>query len=146
MELPGAVGQLQIPLLYLNNIFALGFQPGYFRIILTLPTALLLLVQPLYEKNPDYYGKRYPMNCLAMYVMFAYLDWIILASPDKQRWTKFPYRKQANATNETTLEIPHTFLGRLWWGIRLASTNRYTGWSQEVKNTPVEVSADYPRW
>ena len=35
---------------------------------------------------------------------------------------------------------------RLWWAIRLACTNRYTGWSCEVKNVPVEVDDSYPRW
>jgi hypothetical protein len=86
------------------------------------------------------------MNCLAMSLMFVYVDWILLASPDKERWHKIQYHKEADITKEKNVEIPQSFLARLWWGVRLASTNRYTGWSQQVKNTPVEVSVNYPKW
>ena len=43
-------------------------------------------------------------------------------------------------------KAPIGFNDRLWWAIRLACTNRYTGWSCEVKNVPVEVDDSYPRW
>ena len=41
---------------------------------------------------------------------------------------------------------PQGFRSRLWWAIRIACTYRYTGWSCEVKNVPIEVSSSYPRW
>lgn len=41
---------------------------------------------------------------------------------------------------------PVGFWSRLWWATRLATTNRYTGWSCEVKNVPASVPSTYPRW
>lgn len=41
---------------------------------------------------------------------------------------------------------PSTFKSRLWWAVRLSCTIRYTGWSCEVKNVPIEVDDAYPRW
>jgi hypothetical protein len=38
-----------------------------------------------------------------------------------------------------------TFLSRMWWALRLTTTPRYTGWSNQVKNVYMEVPADYPR-
>jgi hypothetical protein len=40
---------------------------------------------------------------------------------------------------------PEAFWERLWWAIRLSTTNRYVGWSCEAKNVPLEVGAEYPR-
>jgi hypothetical protein len=40
---------------------------------------------------------------------------------------------------------PEGFGERLWWAVRLATTNRYVGWSCEAKNVPLEVGPEYPR-
>lgn len=146
MELPPAIRQLQVPLLYLNNIIALGFKPGPIRILSTLPTALLLALQGLYQKEHIYYGDQYSMNCLTLSLVFVYLDWIVLASPDKERWHKIQYNKRVGTSQDKNDAVPLSFFSRVWFGLRLASTNRYTGWSQQVKNTPIEFPIGYPRW
>lgn len=95
-----------------------------------------------------YYGDAYPMNVAACCFLFSYLDQILLASPDKERWHKIQYdgKGKVDDDNGKIDAVPKTFLGRIWWGIRISTTTRYTGWSQQVKNVQMEVPADYPRW
>ncbi|KAF2017199.1 hypothetical protein BU24DRAFT_490412 [Aaosphaeria arxii CBS 175.79] len=143
MALPPTVRQLQIPLLYATNIISLGFKPSTFRTAASFSIISLLVAQCLYPREDDiYYGDRYTNGCLALYCLFVNVDWIVLANPDKERWHKV----KSNGTDEKSVDVPQSFLGRVWWGARLATTNRYVGWSQEVKNVPVEVPIGYPRW
>lgn len=53
---------------------------------------------------------------------------------------------RAGAKESLKRSAPTAFTSRLWWAVRLACTNRYTGWSCEVKNVPIEVDDSYPRW
>ena len=46
---------------------------------------------------------------------------------------------------KTKEKVPEGFLERFWWALRLATTNRYVGWSCEAKNVPLEVGFEYPR-
>lgn len=109
------------------------------------------------------------MNCVVLSVVFTYVDWILLSSPDKEAWYKIRYygddkkagtvRDKADSKavendgamkkgrkKEDVVGVPAAgFLSRLWWGVRLATTNRYVGWSCQVKNVPVEVDPGYPR-
>ncbi|ORY07911.1 membrane bound O-acyl transferase family-domain-containing protein [Clohesyomyces aquaticus] len=141
------VQQCQIPLLYLTNIIGLGMKPGPFRVAVTLPILIFLVTQSFYRIEEMYYGDEYSMNCLSLCVVLMYLDWIILASPDKERWYKIRYgKKEGDSQREKDNIVPDHFFSRFWWGFRLATTNRYTGWSQQVKNVRMEVSADYPKW
>ncbi|KAF2787150.1 hypothetical protein K505DRAFT_329868 [Melanomma pulvis-pyrius CBS 109.77] len=148
MELPPVFQQLQLPLLALNLIFATGFKPGFLRILLTFPTLILLFTQSIYRKEFMYYGVAYPMNVAACCFLFSYLDQILLASPDKERWHKIQYdgKGKVDDNNGKIDAVPSTFLGRIWWGIRISTTTRFTGWSQQVKNVQMEVPANYPRW
>jgi hypothetical protein len=149
MELPPEIRQLQIPLLYLTNIISLGFKPGFSRILLTLPITLILISQSLFASNEIYYGDKYSFACLALSVSFVSVDWILLANPDKEHWRKRSSRKEVSKEVEgkeqkEDTSVPQSFLKRVWWGIRLAPTTRYVGWSQEVKNVPVE--SDQGKW
>ena len=148
MELPFIFQQLQAPLMFTTLIFAQGFKPGIFRISLTLPIMILLWVQSLYRQEFKYYGEEYPMNVMACAVMFCYLDQIILANPDKEKWHKIQYgkKKQEGEKNVKTDIVPQTYWERVWWAIKIATTTRYVGWSQQVKNVAMEVQSDYPRW
>lgn len=88
------------------------------------------------------------MNVMACAVMFCYLDQIILANPDKENWHKVQYGKESDKSekNDGKVDVPHTYWARVWWAIKIATSTRYVGWSQQVKNVAMEVSSDYPRW
>ncbi|KAF2190399.1 hypothetical protein K469DRAFT_623462 [Zopfia rhizophila CBS 207.26] len=146
MDRPTFIQQFQIPLLYLSNIVGLGMQPGLARVIATLPTLVFLVAQSAIRKDSQYFGDEYSMNCLVTAMVFVYVDWILLASPDKERWHKIRYDGKQNTVSRKIDAVPSSFLQRVWWGICLATTNRYMGWSNQIKNVPVEVPADYPRW
>jgi len=148
MELPSILQQLQAPLMFTTLILTQGFKPGIFRISLTLPIMIILWMQSLYRQEFMYYGEEYPMNIMACVVMFYYLDQIILANPDKEKWHKIHY-KTGREEGEKSMEgdfVPQTYWKRVWWAIRIATTARYVGWSQQVKNVAIEVQSDYPRW
>lgn len=146
MELPLAIRRLQIPLLLLNNIVALGFKPGSLRIIITLPITLLLISQTLYDKETVYYSDKYSGACGALTLVSLYVDWILLASPDREKWHKINYRKKAVDGQDEDKSVPESFVARVWWGLKLAPYLRYTGWSQQVKNVPVQLPHDFPKW
>ncbi|KAF2740966.1 hypothetical protein EJ04DRAFT_111521 [Polyplosphaeria fusca] len=148
MSEPTVLQQFQIPLLYLNNILALSLKPGPVRILLTLPTLLLLVAQSALRTDFQYWGEEYPLNVLVIASAFVWVDWIFLASPDKEAWHKIQYGKgpEFKVQKKENSKVPASMLGRIWWGMRLATTNRYTGWSNQVKNVPTEVPANYPRW
>ena len=150
LELPKFFIDLQIPLLYINNLVALAIGPRnhFLRIALTLPLLVLLLTQSLYRQWTGEWGIHYAINCLMLSTVFVYVDWILLDGPDKERWHKIRYDVKEKGRDEEKKkegEVPEGFLNRLWWGVRLATGNRYVGWSNQVKNVPVEVDADYSR-
>ena len=94
-----------------------------------------------------------------------YVDWVLLKSPDKEGWRKIRYedsheRPQAAVTKSDDFverrirpddigvrrtSSEDNFWSRIWWGMRLSTTSRYTGWTQQVKKVPMEVPPTYPR-
>ena len=85
-----------------------------------------------------------------------YFDWNVLQGPDREGWEKISYDKSekekgVNGVNGERKKgegkmRERGFKERLWWAVRLATTQRYVGWTQEVKNVPKEVGVDYSRW
>jgi hypothetical protein len=164
LRLPPIFTTLQIPLLYTNNILglALGPQHHFLRVSITLPVLILLASQGLYREEDSAYGMRYSVECLVLSLSFTYLDWVVLGSPDREEWRKLSYRKDVGkgGGKERGVEdrkvvvredlnyedAPRTFWERVRWGVRLAAGVRYVGWSQQVKNVPVEVGPEYSRW
>lgn len=166
LELPPVFADLQIPLLYLTNIItlAVGPQRHTIRLLLSLPTVVLLVSQSLYRDWPGTWGNHYAVNCLVCSAVTVYVDWVLLSSPDKEGWRKIRYGEgkeegemngKARGTTKSVANgtakkgennaVPQHFWPRLWWGVRLATTNRYVGWSCQVKNVHMEVESDYPR-
>jgi hypothetical protein len=171
LELPPQIITLQIPLLYLNNIIILAIGPKRqtLRLAISLPILILLVTQSLYRQWDAGWGNHYAINCLVWSVVFMYVDWILLSSPDKERWRKIQYSAPQGASHSSAKALVagkiredevverktsykemaggagETFWTRCWWGCRLATTNRYTGWTQQVKNVP-SVSSHCPRW
>jgi hypothetical protein len=171
-ELPPQLITLQIPLLYLTNIIALAIGPKhqFLRVSISLPILVLLVAQSLYRQWDAGWGNHYAINCLVWSIVFIYVDWILLCSPDNEGWRKIryqdPYEKSQAAVKKSddfvaekismaemnTISIwvsddegEEGFWERMWWGLRLVTTNRYTGWSQQVKNVPKRVEVGYPR-
>lgn len=151
MELPSPIQQLQLPLLLLNNILALaiGTRNRVLQLGISLPVLVLLVSQSLYKERNGEWGNAYALECMVLSVTFTYVDWILLASPDVQSWRKIQYHDGKETEGSNSLErkdiVPQGFWRRAWWGLRLATTNRYVGWTSEVKNVPKEVPADYSR-
>jgi hypothetical protein len=108
-----AIHQLRVPLLLLNNIVALGLKPGLIRVILTLPIALCLVFLPFFHQERVYYGDEFSTNFFAMSSLFVYVDWILLANPDKERWHKVSVQNDKKNDDEATKEevgvVPDTF-------------------------------------
>lgn len=150
LALPPVFRDLQIPLIYVNNIIALAIGPKH-RVVqlgVTLPVLLLLVSQSLYKPVEGEWGRRYAFESAILSLVAIYVDWILLASPDKERWRKTQYDKGDKVANDQSKgekEVPQTFWGRAWWGVRLATTNRYVGWSCQVKNVRMEVDPAYSR-
>lgn len=162
-QLPPQIITLQIPLLYLINILALAAGPNHhvLRVSITLPLVILLITQSLYREWYAGWGNHYAINCTVWSVVFNYVDWVLLGNPDREGWYKIRYKndgksgdddkdeKKADVSMKTYEDEPggagRTFPSRIWWALRLATTNRYTGWSNQVKNVYMEVPADYPR-
>lgn len=158
LVLPPLLITLQIPLLHVNNILALAITPRHqaLRVGVSLPVLVLLVSQSLYREWDATWGMHYALNCAVLGTACIYIDWILLASPDKEGWYKIQYGKEEEektrnggvdgAVKEKKKEsVPQGFWERVWWGIRLATTIRYVGWSNEVKNVPIEVSRSYSR-
>ncbi|KAH8730509.1 membrane bound O-acyl transferase family-domain-containing protein [Phaeosphaeriaceae sp. PMI808] len=150
LELPKSLIDLQLPLLFANNIIALAIGPRnhVIRIGVTLPILIVLAIQSCYKQKGDMeWGNRYGLECLVLHQLFVYIDWNVLCNPDKEKWHKIQYSAPEPNSNSNTEKntVPHEFLARTWWGIRLATGARYVGWSNQVKNVPVECDADYSR-
>jgi hypothetical protein len=162
----------------------IGPQHRLLQLSFSLPAWTVLSAQSLYRDYSGAWGIHYAVNCGVMSLMATYLDTVLLASPDKEGWTKLSTRvglmqrgkekgegdkesavvgssgfprddgdvvKSKSSTiadDKSTAKsaAPTGFRSRLWWATRIACTNRYTGWSCEVKNVPIEVPSSYPRW
>jgi hypothetical protein len=168
-KLPKILIDLQIPLLYLTNILALAIGPRnqVLRYGITVPLFALLVGQSWFREWSGAWGMHYALECMVVSVVWIYFDWNVLGRPDREGWRKTQYGGEGkkvgekenghvngnggangHANGQTEKEkhsVPQDFLKRAWWGTRLATGNRYVGWSQEVKNVPKEVAADYPR-
>lgn len=144
LQLPKPFIYLQIPLLYATDIFALALGPANraLQLGLTLPVFALLVIQSLYREWSGTWGIHYAIECMVLSVVWQYVDWVLLKSPDKEGWRKIEYGKKEENKVE---KVPEEFWQRVWWGVRLATGNRYVGWSQEVKNVRKEVDADYSK-
>ncbi|KAL5118952.1 hypothetical protein ACEQ8H_003081 [Pleosporales sp. CAS-2024a] len=164
LQLPRIFLHVQIPLLFLTNIVALAIGPQHqvVRLGMTLPLLGILVAQSLYRDWEIGWGIHYAIEIGIMQLAFVYLDWNVLGSPDKEGWRKIDYEQEekergaVNGNNKGAPPeggrekkhmgvVPQTFWQRAWWGVRLSTGHRMVGWTQEVKNTPKEVAADYSR-
>lgn len=168
-QLPAQLIALQVPLLVLNNAVALAVGPRYqfVRVFISAPLLALLVVQSLYRECDGGWGQQYALNVMVCGMVFQYIDWILLQSPDKEGWHKIQYGQEEVGKKTDKDELANdkmngkgavrkryenlsggagtTFWSRLWWAIRLSLTNRYVGWSNQVKNINMEVPPTYPR-
>ncbi|KAF2851036.1 hypothetical protein T440DRAFT_554784 [Plenodomus tracheiphilus IPT5] len=160
----------QIPFLSLLNIVALAIGPKFqiFRVAFSLPILIVLILQSLAREWDGGWGVHYAINCAALMIVFQYVDWVLLASPDTEGWHRLgavdgPKRStkarddavkdngkmncQAKRSGEATALVPQGFWRRFWWGMRLMfASTRYVRWSCQVKNVPMmEVHSTYPR-
>ncbi|KAL6710824.1 hypothetical protein ACN47E_007881 [Coniothyrium glycines] len=160
LQLPRLFATLQVPLLFLVNIVALAVPPKYqiLRTGLSLPFVVVLVAQSWYKAPEGTFQDQYGLNCLVLTAAWIWVDWVLISTPDREKWRKIRYDrggvdKRANGTTNGVLkqeyseteEYPTSFLSRLWWATRLAFTGRYVGWTSQAKNTPIEVDASYPR-
>ncbi|KAF2844842.1 hypothetical protein T440DRAFT_502861 [Plenodomus tracheiphilus IPT5] len=146
----------QIPLLYLLNIVALAIEPKYqiSRVAFSLPILIVLVLQSLSREWDGNWGIHYMINCAALMLVFQYVDWVLLASPDIEGWRRVGadsedarVNGQAKQSEEFTAAVPKGFQRRVWWGLQLTfASTRYVGWSCQVMNVPVmKVHSTYPR-
>lgn len=165
LQLPPVFTTLQIPLLLLTNILTLAIGPRH-RVVqfaFSVPVLFVLVAQSLYREWTGGWGLHYGLNCFVMSMVMVWVDWVALNSPDREGWVKLQKRKASAKDEEKPKtnghvqsnghagvsskkeEMQRGFWGRMWWATRLATTNRYTGWSCESKNVPVEVGPEYSR-
>ncbi|KAL6162273.1 hypothetical protein ACJQWK_11215 [Exserohilum turcicum] len=148
---------------------AVGPEHQVARVAISFPILLLFMAQSWYRQWDIQWGHRYAMECLSFAMMFDWIDRVLLSNPDREGWYKIHYGKGAALQKEKDETangkmngngkavaprkryeiIPGgagtTFWSRMWWGARLSVTNRYVGWSCQVKNINMEVPSDYPR-
>jgi hypothetical protein len=161
-KLPKPLIEAQLPLIHATLIVALGLGPQhqFVRVCITLPILILLVCQSLYKEQDGPWGESFSNNSVVVFTVFIYIDWILMKSPDLEQWHKLPDASakangvvpngKLNAVPDGIQKdqkhvVPQGFLQRVWWGLRLATTWRYIGWSCQVKNVPVEVGPAYPR-
>lgn len=154
---------------------AVGPNHRFLQFAFSVPVLFILAAQSLYRDWDRGWGLHYGLNCFVVTSLVTWVDWILLNNPDKEDWVKLEQRKGAEALGKEKVEsteshafpkddggvikskssskqisekqsAPASFLKRLWWAARLATTNRYVGWSCEVKNVPASVPSTYPRW
>lgn len=174
LALPPALLPLQIPLILATNILTLALNKHnrFLALALGFPLLVLLVSQSLYREWEKGWGLHYGINCFIMTVVFAWVEWVGLGVPDREGWGKVVrgeerekkgrwerdglgerigavkekgdgvVRSNGSAVVKTS---PEGFGERLWWAVRLSTTNRYVGWSCEAKNVPLEVGPEYPR-
>ncbi|OCL05012.1 hypothetical protein AOQ84DRAFT_105058 [Glonium stellatum] len=134
-----------LPLLYLVNILGLAARPSICRTLMTLPIIVLLLLQLPLRQDRGNFGDDYSSGCTALTLAFTYLDWIVLANPDKEKWHKIRDRRNAKGKQDRNIAVPSSFVQRLWWAARLMIYVRGTGWSHQSKNVPEGHPANYPK-
>jgi hypothetical protein len=141
----------QPPLLQLTNIIALAIPPRYqfLRVALSFPIIVFLVPQSLNRKWSGIWGTHYGLNCYVWTTVLQWVDWVVLQSPDREGWRQVDRRVEGGGEqrkNPSSLREEQGFWRRIWWGVKLATTTRYVGWSCEVKNLPVEREyGSYPR-
>lgn len=174
LALPPALLPLQIPLILATNVLTLALNKHHRFLALALgfPALVLLVSQSLYREWEKGWGLHYGINCFIMTIAFAWVEWVALGVPDREGWGKVVRGEEMEkkgrwereglgerigavkgkgdgaVTSNVSAVVktsPEGFLERLWWAIRLATTNRYVGWSCEAKNVPLEVGPEYPR-
>lgn len=177
LQLPPVFTTLQPALVIATNVFTLAIGPRHrvLQFAFSVPVLFILIAQSLYRDWDRGWGLHYGLNCFVATSLFAWVDWILLNSPYKERWMKLERRKdvgrmrdeknhpaegdtfpkhdgdvvrskRGSADDSQPFTLPGSFWKRLWWAMRLATTNRYVGWSCEVKNVPASVRPTYPRW
>ncbi|EUC28107.1 hypothetical protein COCCADRAFT_110011 [Bipolaris zeicola 26-R-13] len=169
LQLPPIFLYLQFPIMILNNAVALALRPErqFLCVSITLPILVVFAAQSLYRELDTSWGYKYGMETLTTCLVYHYIGWVLLGVPDKEGWYKIQYgkgneheKKKDKMTNgkmngngvpanKKYQYVPGgagtTFWSRLWWAMRLSCTNRYVGWSQQVKGVIMEVPSDYPR-
>ena len=134
-----------LPLIYLVSILALAARPGIYRTLITAPIVVLLLLQLPLRREKGNFRDEYPLGCAVLGLGFIYLDWIVLANPDKEQWHKIHGKTKEKREHDRNDGVPSTFMQRLWWAARLTVYPRGTGWSHQSKNVPDGHPADYPK-
>ena len=134
-----------LPLIYLVNILALAVRPGIYRTLITVPIVMLLLLQLPLRRKKGNFREDYPFDFMVLTLAFTYLDWIVLANPDKEQWHKLRGGIKEKKEHDRNDAVPSTFMQRLWWAARLSVYLRGTGWSHQSKNVPDGHPADYPK-
>lgn len=143
---------LVAPLLSLTNILALVIGPQHrvLQLGFSLPVLAFLAAQSVGRGYVGTWGIYLGVNSGVASLLGTYVDWVLLGSPDREGWVKRGRRVgrdgRVESNGDAKNAAPTGFRSRLWWATRLACTLRYTGWSCEVKNVPVEVDDDYPHW
>ncbi|KAH7556534.1 hypothetical protein J3E72DRAFT_383847 [Bipolaris maydis] len=170
LQLPPIFLYLQFPILVLNNAVALALGPErqFLRVSISLPILVVFAAQSLYREWDVGWGYKYGTETFTMCLIYYYIGWILLKCPDKEGWYKIQYGKgneqekdrdkmvtngkmngNGVPSNKRYQYVPGgagtTFWSRMWWATRLSFTNRYVGWSQQVKGVVMEVPSDYPR-
>ncbi|KAJ4988751.1 tat pathway signal sequence [Stagonosporopsis vannaccii] len=156
LQLPQVFITLQIPFILLTNVLTLAIGPRYrvAQFAFSVPVLSLLVAQSLYREWDRGWGLHYGLNCFVMSAVMTWVDWVLLNSPDREGWVKFSVQRGSVKGEEGNWHmksngyagrlskketVPKGFGSRLWWAAGLATTNRYTGWSCESKNVPVEA-------
>ena len=175
LQLPPIFTILQPALILATNVLTLAIGPEHriLQFAFSVPVLFILAAQSLYRDWDRGWGLHYGLNCFVVTSLATWVDWILLNSPYKEGWVKLEQRKgvgkvgdgevgeakgdafprddggvvrsnKSSAMHEGKRE--RSFAEKLWWAVRLAATNRYVGWSCEVKNVPASVPTSYPRW
>ena len=134
MEPPTLLQRYFFPLIYLVNILALAARPGIYRTLATVPIVVLLLLQLPLRHEKGNFREDYPLGFMVLTLVFTYLDWIVLANPDKEQWHKIRGETKEKKEHDRNDGVPSTFMQRLWWAARLSVYLRGTGWSHQSKN------------
>ncbi|KAF3033693.1 hypothetical protein E8E12_004177 [Didymella heteroderae] len=175
-QLPLIFTTLQPLLIIASNVLtlAIGPQRRVLQFAFSVPVLFLFAAQSLYRDWDRGWGLHYGLNCFVVTNLFVWFDWVVLNSPYREGWIKLDQRKSSevprdestgssperaafpkddggvvqskSAVQKQRHGVPETFWGRLCWAARLSTTNRYIGWSCEVKNAPSSVPSTYPRW
>ncbi|KAH6618760.1 membrane bound O-acyl transferase family-domain-containing protein [Boeremia exigua] len=152
LQLPPIFATLQVPLILLTNIATLAIGPRHrvLQFAFSVPVLGVLVAQSVYREWDRGWGLQYGLNCFVMSAVMTWVDWVLLDSPDRERWVRVKSNGQVESNGHAVISskmasAPTGFWSRLWWAAQLSTTNRYTGWSCESKNVPVEVGPEYPR-